>query len=66
MTDDNSKPILLADDLPTGADAIAAYLGWSPRRVYYVARQRYLPINHIGTTLVARKSQLDKALSVAG
>jgi hypothetical protein len=51
-------------DLLTGADEIAKYLGWTPRRVYHAARQKYLPIGHLGNLLIARKSQLDAATSV--
>jgi len=53
----------LNEDLLTGAEAIAAYLGWPTRRVYYHANRRYLPIRHVGSLLVARKSELDRALS---
>ena len=55
--------IPLAEDLLTGAPAIAAYLGWPCRRVYYVAEQGYLPIGQVGKLLTARKSELDRALS---
>jgi hypothetical protein len=58
----NSSPSL-ADDLLTGASAIAAYLGWPERRVYYMAEKGYLPITHVGTLLVSRRSQLDRALT---
>jgi len=53
----------LSDDLLIGAEAIAAYLGWRARRVYYHASRGYLPIKHVGQLLVARKSELDRALS---
>jgi hypothetical protein len=55
--------VQLSEDLLTGAEAIAAYLGWPTRRVYYHANRRYLPIKHVGQLLVARKSELDRALS---
>jgi hypothetical protein len=54
----------LREDLLTGASAIAEYLGWSQRRVYYCADKGYLPIVRSGAILTARKSQLDRALSV--
>lgn len=57
--DMHSTPAALADDLLEGADAIAAYLGWTPRRVYHVAEKRGLPIHKVtGIGLVARKSAL--------
>jgi hypothetical protein len=55
--------IPLNDDLLTGAPAIAAYLGWKERRVYYATDRKYLPIGRIGQTLIARKSELNRALS---
>lgn len=52
----------LADDLLEGADAIAAFLGWKPRRVYHVAEKGCLPIHKVvGLGLVARKSTLRAA-----
>jgi hypothetical protein len=59
MTDSTDK-----SDLLTGAKAIADYLDWTERRVYHAARQKYLPIGHMGALLIARKSQLDQATSV--
>jgi hypothetical protein len=58
-------PTPAKDDLLTGADQIAEYLGWERRRVYHAARQKHLPIGHCGALLIARKSQLDRATSVA-
>jgi hypothetical protein len=56
-------PTTLKDDLLTGAPAIAEYLGWNVRRVYHMARTQNLPIGRCGQILIARKSELDKALS---
>jgi hypothetical protein len=53
--------IPLNEDLLTGAKAIADYLGWPARKVFYA--QRYLPIRTVGRMLIARKSELDRALS---
>ena len=50
-------------DLLTGAKAIADYLGWPVRKVFYA--QRHLPIGTVGRTLIARKSELDRALSAS-
>jgi hypothetical protein len=55
----------LREDLLTGCAAIAEYLGWNERRVYYVADKGYLPIKRIGNILTARKSELDKSLTAA-
>lgn len=53
----------LADDLLTGASAIASYLGWPERKTYYAAEKKLLPIGRVGSTLVARRSELDRALT---
>lgn len=55
----------LSDDLLTGARAIADYLGWKPRRVYYAAELGSLPIGRVGSILIARKTELRLALSGA-
>ena len=51
----------LAQDLLFGAQQIAAHLNWPRWRVYY--QQNNLPISRVGQTLIARKSELDRALS---
>jgi hypothetical protein len=51
----------LRDDLLTGADAIAAYLGWPRWKVYY--KQKQLELGHVGQTLIGRKSELNRRLS---
>ena len=50
----------LADDLLDGAAAIAEHMGsdWTPRRVFYAAERKYLPIFRLGNRLCARKSTL--------
>lgn len=57
--------IPLHEDLLTGATAIASHLGWPVRRVYYFHAREYLPIKSVGALLVARKSELDAALSTS-
>ena len=52
----------LKDDLLTGADAIADYLGWKPRKVRHADAMKHLPIGRCGAQLIARKSELDAAL----
>ncbi len=58
-------PQSLRDDLLTGAVDIAAFLGprWTKRKIYYAAERGTLPISRVGETLVARKSELNRALS---
>ncbi len=56
-------PAIPADDLLSGASAIATFLGWSRRRLYYEAdaerlRITRLPLFRVGATLTARKSSL--------
>jgi hypothetical protein len=53
----------LADDLLTGADEIAHYLGWPRWRIYHAVRCGTLPIGRHGGLLISRKSKLDRALS---
>ena len=48
----------LADDLLEGADAIATFMGWNRRRVYYAAERKLIPIFRMGDHLTARKSTL--------
>jgi hypothetical protein len=54
----------LKDDLLTGANEIATFIGWPRRRIYYAADKGYLPIKRIGQLLIARKSELNRVLSV--
>lgn len=46
------------NDLLTGAQAIADFLGWSRRRLYHHAEKASLPIFRLEGTLCARKSAL--------
>lgn len=46
----------IADDMLQGADAIAAFMGLSPRQVYH--QQKRLPVFNIGSMLCARRSTL--------
>ena len=55
--------IPLNEDLLTGAKAIADYLGWPTRKVYYAYSKNYLPITSVGQVLIGRKSELNRALS---
>lgn len=45
-------------DLLTGAEAIAAFIGVKPRRIYHLAEARRLPIFRLGSVLCARRSTL--------
>ena len=53
----------LRDDLLTGAAAIADYTGWGVRKIYHAAESGHLPITRAGAILIARKSELRRALS---
>ena len=53
----------LADDLLTGAGAIANELGWKPRKVYALAERGAIPVFKVGGVLHARRSELRKRLS---
>lgn len=60
MTDTDTTAPALADDLLTGARAIADYLGCKPSRVYRLAKRRRGPPIHkeTGGGVWARKSEL--------
>lgn len=45
-------------DFLDGADAIAEFMGVSPRRVYYLAETGQIPVAKIGNRLTGRKSRL--------
>jgi len=45
-------------DLLTGAEAIAAFIGVKPRRIYHLVETRRLPVFRIGNTVCARRSTL--------
>jgi|GEM_PF-3979517 len=49
----------LAEDLLEGANAIAVFLGWTPRQVYNACEKGCLPIHKVpGIGITARKSAL--------
>ncbi len=53
------KTPTLADDLLEGVEAISKFLGWKPRRVYYLLEHGHLPGFKVGDTRwCARKSTL--------
>lgn len=59
----NTNTMAPADDMLNGAVAIATFLGWTRRRLYYEADSNRicntrLPVFRIGATLSARKSSL--------
>ncbi len=45
-------------DLLSGAEAIAAYLGWSVRSTFYACEKGHIPAFKIGVKWCARKSTL--------
>lgn len=60
----SERSIALRDDLLNGADAIADYLGWHRRRVYYETREDRVkktgfPAFKIGGVVTARRSRLE-------
>ena len=58
----------LADDMLTGAAAIAEYLfgdARERRRVYHLARTGQIPVFHLGALVCARKSTLKAAVEEA-
>jgi hypothetical protein len=55
----------LADDLLTGAKAIADYVGWPVRKVFYHHEAGGLPTFKVNNLICARKSQLNKRMAAA-
>lgn len=53
----------LRDDLLTGANAIADYLGWPVRRIYHPPMRKRLGLFQVGAILMGRKSELNRVLS---
>lgn len=56
---------MLKDDLLSGADAAAAYIGVTPRAVYHLVEAGHLPAIKKGRKLYFRKSELERAFSAA-
>ena len=52
----------LGDDLLSGASAIAAFLGMTPRTVYDLAEKGRIPTFKLGNRIYARKSELDQCM----
>lgn len=64
VMDDNSAVAptqTLGADLLTGADEIAAYIGWPARRVYRAVEKNLIPYFKKGSLILARKSEIDAA-----
>jgi hypothetical protein len=53
----------LADDLLLGAGAIAAFVGCTPRQIYYWARIKKFGLFHIGDKIAGRKSRILKEVA---
>lgn len=59
-----SVPSNLPSDLLWGADAIVRYINRSRFQVFYLIRKGRIPVKKVGPrTLLARKSELDRALA---
>ena len=63
VSDTANENFPVAKDMLNGASAIAQFLGWTRRRLYYEAdssriHKTQLPVFRIGATLSARKSSL--------
>ena len=61
-----AKPAL-ADDLVWGVpgpNGIAAFLGLTPPKVYYLIREQRLPVRKLGRVIVACKSQLRRVFEI--
>jgi hypothetical protein len=49
-----------------GASAIADYIGASPDRVYALSSAGRIPVEHDGSALIARRSELDAWIRSGG
>lgn len=47
-----------ASDLLTGADQIAAFMGWSRRQIYHAVAKKSIPSFKVGDMVCARKSKI--------
>jgi excisionase family DNA binding protein len=64
MSTIEDKQATPSDDLLWGAEQVAAFLGISVDRVYYLIRTKRLPIAKLGRkTIVASKKKLQRALA---
>ncbi len=52
----------LADDLLLGGRAIAEELGINEDKLHYWIKKGRIPVGHIGKTMIARRSELQKAI----
>lgn len=52
---------MLSNDLLTGADAAAEFVGVSPRVIYHMAEKGLVPVIKKGKRLYFRKSELEAA-----
>jgi hypothetical protein len=50
--------VVLADDLLEGVSQIAAFTGFKPRRVFYLAENGKLPLFKVGNRWCGRRSTL--------
>ena len=51
---------LIGDDLLVGASAIAGFLGWPERAVFYHLQRQQIPATKRGSTWISSKSRLQQ------
>jgi hypothetical protein len=52
------EKVILADDLLHGVGAISKFTGLNPRRIFYLAMKRELPLFKVGHLWCARRTTL--------
>jgi excisionase family DNA binding protein len=57
---------MLHEDLLSGAEAAAGYIGLSRRAIYHLVEAGHLPVTRKGRRLFFRKSELEAAFRTAG
>lgn len=55
---DGGELASIADDLLTGAAAIASFLGIEERRAFYLCEKRLIPVGKLGASWVASRAAL--------
>jgi len=58
----SQEDVTIADDILQGADAIAEFLGVTPRRAKYLIERRLIPCGKLGGRCLASRERLTEHL----
>ena len=56
----------MTDDLVSGANGAAAFIGLTRRQIYHLVEGGHLPVVRMGRRMFFRKSELEEAFSSKG